>query len=528
MGKIRHFHLVLMVPLNGKKGTSVPVLLDPTGSPIVTVTQWVLGAKLAMASLVQSVRHVCYLYDYAHALRLGGKGDDVGSNILVPNCLEALRLGTIDENGNCPLGLFWRPKGEQYTTIRRDLARYADYLLGAGEPINDEPLEGASRTWLRNHGGILNYLSSRSANRSSDRRMSGQNHNSTSYGDYGGAVSAFPTNIIESFIIEGSRRNRRLSDSCLSEYSRTFNVRDQLAKILIFGGGLRSEELFHIFGVDIKRQGGMTDVSLFHPEKGAILGSDDKTNSLSIKRKDYLWEEFRLHPRNKINPKSALYAGWKGLLLLEAKRVNYTKVFWIDKGWGELFWALHKIYVRDYLSRMRLSHPYYFTCINSDKFGQPWTLRAFQASWKAGLARIGLQQQRHSGTAPHGGRHFYGLSAANLGIDPRIRQVMMHHRNILSQLRYQRPSGEQVNQEISQAQKRIIKSLHQNEGGFSSTGGVHLMKSVLDATESEQRGLGHDRSKLEIFSSWFNDPTDPTGLFSSWDFYQNLRNRHGL
>lgn len=534
---IRHFHTVVMVPFVGGRGKAVPVLLDPAGAPIVTVTQWVLTSDLKAASLRQAARHVGYLYDYGRALRQIGKFDDYEPHKLVHACLEALRLGTIDEIGDCPLGLFWRPKGEQHTRIRRDIARYANYLLEIGQGITDGPIEAAGKAWLQNHGGFLNYLSGRkshqtdSGNGREDRgqKPSRNGHVPTSYGDYGGVVTAFPAGTIENFIIEGSRRKRKLTDRFLSEYSREFNVRDQLAKVAIFGGGLRSEELFHIFGVDIKRSNGLTDISLFHPQKGVILHQFTGQDAPSeISRAEYLWEVFRIHPRNAISPSDPLYCGWKNLLLLEAKRLFYTKVFWIDRGWGELFWALHRIYVRDYLSRMRLDHPYYFVCIDRENFGQPWTQSAFKDAWKSGLKRIGLKQKRETGTTPHGGRHAYGQTAANIGIDPRIRQVMMHHRNILSQLRYQRPDSEQVNREISLAQQRIIASLDTDAGNFNATAGVHLMRSVLAANESERSGSGHAQSKAEIFSGWFNDPTDPTGLFASWDFYQNLRGRHGL
>lgn len=148
-------------------------------------------------------------------------------------------------------------------------------------------------------------------------------------------------------------------------------------------------------------------------------------------------------------------------------------------------------------------------------------MKAFQKAWQSAVERIGQIQGKAYGTNPHAGRHYYGQRAADIGLDPRIRQIMMHHRSIGSQLRYQVPSPEQVDVVLEAAQRRILAAVldAKPETGedepnrtFDGDDLVSLLSTTSKLTLNGNERLGGEID-IEI---------DPLSLMSGWKLYKRL------
>ena len=53
-------------------------------------------------------------------------------------------------------------------------------------------------------------------------------------------------------------------------------------------------------------------------------------------------------------------------------------------------------------------------------------------SFHRALRRIGVEPQKNMGLSPHGLRHRYGRWMADLGLDTKACQIMLHHRSAAS------------------------------------------------------------------------------------------------
>jgi hypothetical protein len=182
-----------------------------------------------------------------------------------------------------------------------------------------------------------------------------------------------------------------------------------------------------------------------------------------------------------------------------------------------MFLRLHTLYLKHIRVRYGTNHPYYFISLDSRNMGEPWTINGFQEAWQTAVEKIDLRQDKLLGTNPHGGRHWYGQTAADLGIDPRIRQVMMHHKSILSQQCYQIPSAASVNAHLERAHANVLRSM-----------------SISPVEDTDELALDQfDPSDLHSFlgqaemidapdvldGGWFNSRVDPTGVFASWNLF---------
>ncbi len=194
---------------------------------------------------------------------------------------------------------------------------------------------------------------------------------------------------------------------------------------------------------------------LYHPEKGTISYRTPGSESTKlISREEYLREVYGLVPRNRYHKKMPDFAGWKNLLLEQGAPDYYATVHWIDPRAGALFWKLHCLYIRN-IRPLSCDHPYYFVNLDPHHCGRPWRVSSLIETFANAVKKIGLTPTKRHGTVPHGARHFYGQCAADMKIPPRVRQVMMHHRHILSQGRYQIPNPERVNEIINEAYERM-------------------------------------------------------------------------
>ena len=121
------------------------------------------------------------------------------------------------------------------------------------------------------------------------------------------------------------------------------------------------------------------------------------------------------------------------------------------------------------------------------------------------------------------GRHYYGQRAADMGIDPRLRQIMMHHTSIFSQFGYQMPSPDQVDAHLDRAQQKMLAGCP----GVSAAGAGRVAADIesddLDTLLSECAGPMPSDAGLPRF--WGSSEVDPLGLMSSWKLYRGLGRR---
>lgn len=522
------FHDIIYAPVANANGRLLPVLILADGTMSRLAVEWMLSpdfAGRASKTLSEAMAAVGLLCDYYYAALnpLEPRHQPLATSLVQFG--NALLSGTINENGDCPFGLYWRGRPDRAERLAKHAERFCKFCAAQIDPTAYSVTETAflvnvrkSWTGLSSSGGLLSHL------RESRRHLSANSKGTSSAQPVGeGRVTPFPSDSIARLLAEGCKRERALSDPSVPQFVRSYNVRNMLAFLLLLGGGLRTEELFHIFANDVyARDDAIARVNLYHPVRGAITWSPvGSGRRITTNRDRFLRDRYGLIPRSLYHDKHPLWAGWKGLLLTHGAPQYYTEVFWIYPQLGRLFWYLHRYYITYMRSRSAAKHPYYFMSLNRSNYGDPWTLSSFQDAWQKAIVRIGLTQNKLSGTNPHAARHWYGQTAANLGIDPRIRQIMMHHRNILSQLRYQKATPEQVNTQIDLAHERMARSLHQ--------------RIQLDGTDAVMASYKHDDcgkylEALLATNASGNPPQspydfghdfeiDPMGLLSSWDLF---------
>ncbi|MGE5503962.1 MAG: hypothetical protein ACM31L_06015 [Actinomycetota bacterium] len=525
------FHSIIRAPVAGANGRILPILILVDGEVFTLGVEWLCSQGLvdkASKTLGEAVKAIGLLYDYYYAAYRGRSiaHDDIEKLLLLFG--EALLYGTINENGDCPFGLYWRARPDRAARLTRYVEKFCKFVSGQNQlkasGAELELLNTAIRSWgcvdKRYEGSLLSHL--RNSRRTMPSPSLVRSRGSVAVNE--GRPTPFPEEYIVPLLIDGCKRQRCLSDRSLPENFRKYNVRNQLAFLLLLGGGLRTEELFHIFANDVYPMAdGRARVNLYHPVRGAItwrpLGS---ASQITTQRDRFLRERYGTIPRNLYDDKHSHWAGWKGLLLTHGAPLFYTEVFWIYPTLARLFLHLHTQYIAYVRSRCGAGHPYYFISLGRSSMGDPWTVASFQEAWQGALKKIGLSQNKLLGTNPHAARHWYGQRAADLGIDPRIRQVMMHHRNVISQLRYQRPSAEQVNHHIENAQKRMLSAMGRDVSTIGEDAVLEKfddvgMESLLLTTEQESL-----MSPLEEFGGRFD--CDPAGVMSSWKLFRQGAN----
>ena len=227
-------------------------------------------------------------------------------------------------------------------------------------------------------------------------------------------------------------------------------------------------------------------------------------------------------PRNLHNKREREWAGWKNLLLQVGAPHYYARGFWIDPDLGRMFQEVHKLYVRYHRAVVPDVCPYYFVSLHGSSLGQPWTVKAFQKAWRTAVERVtGTRQAMSAGTNPHAGRHRYGQRAADMGIDPRVRQIMMHHRSLHSQFVYQVPSPEQVDRAIGDAQSRALlgareATRREEDGEMCSQVDETILEALLSPPASAAPSIDHGHLGYRTMS-------DPLAIMASWKLYRGLK-----
>ncbi|MFA7279546.1 MAG: gamma-mobile-trio recombinase GmtY [Sterolibacterium sp.] len=236
------------------------------------------------------------------------------------------------------------------------------------------------------------------------------------------------------------------------------DYRGMLITLMLFGGGLRVCEPFHLYMADVHPHWDdptQAFVAVHHPSFG--FAPNDWTNRSGQRgsRMEYLSQEFGLVPRHLIRGK--LHAGWKHPALDEKW---FMQVYWLPNGNGNDYgqWFLH-IWQR-YMEQVKdipRNHPYAFVNIEREP-GGIYTIDHYNKALKNAVERTGLVFGKIYGTSAHGPRHAFGNRARRGGIHEVIIQRLMHHCSPESQRVYTQPEVHEAMAAIRKAAEHLRES----------------------------------------------------------------------
>jgi integrase len=238
----------------------------------------------------------------------------------------------------------------------------------------------------------------------------------------------------------------------------------QLLSLMLFAGGLRSSEHFHLWVQDVQFVGGDVAVFLHHPADGIVYDVTGKslTRAAYLNKKPHAFRE----PRNRRRKRG--HAGFKGTS-------GEAEIIWLplDDLKRELAQRMsHYLTVtRPRLMRLRRErgypdHSFLFVSSghlfgeNTNAIGSPYTMEAFKGAWRRAIARTSslkgdpeLTVSKRKGTTPHGARHFYGTFLKTIGVSGEVIMRCMRHKSPYTHLRYTELTPQEINEIISRRMK---------------------------------------------------------------------------
>ncbi|MGO7400362.1 hypothetical protein ACCS88_21265 [Rhizobium ruizarguesonis] len=407
------------------------------------------------------VRTLGLLIDYTFAWlpflrRASARGSTEGVHRrMLERFAKAILNGTAMLNNGARIdgvGLYWRPRAE--IEAKKCLSALTNFLTSLSNDSDDwshaasswyvDPLSAiriAHQVVVRNKMSLLAHLAA-------DRDDPAPPHSFPGYFSpiqTSGATYRFPIKFVWDFLFHGFVRKDGRS-----------NVVAQIVAFILFAGGMRASELFHVWVQDVQFVHGEAFLFLHHPEDAMVI---DRTGK-AVRRKERLLSKGRL-PRTQLRKRDG--AGWKGL----DGEADGALIHWlpIPELQNHLSLLLAKYLAVDRPNTMRLrasrglsDHDYLFVSPGdgySDgnrEIGKPYTMAAFKAAWKRAIrttARrcndVALTVRKRMGTTIHGARHFYGCFLKTLGCDGELIARCMHHKNTETQRRYTKLSNEEIN-----------------------------------------------------------------------------------
>jgi site-specific recombinase XerD len=406
----------------------------------------------------------------------------------LPDFIKLLHYGSIDEQGEDKLGLYWYPKKiYRVTQLENYLYQFLDWYYNNNKNVLKDFLKTDYnelsitekvfywRHWShKKYSAMLSHLKS-----NTETKKVFQYHKKSALRQsdiYN--VHSFNNNYIMNLLFKGFKTNK-IKDS--------YDIRNILITMLLHFGGCRVSEPFHLFVNDIiedPQEPGKAFVRIYHPEDGYIKYYDKYTKTIiETTRKDYLNTKYGIKPRNLVT--GTKYAGWKGLSLDKTGNENYAIIYWFPSWAGKIFWKLYKIYISEILPK-NLANPYLFVNLKGKNYGQPYTINAYRDSHKKAVSRIGLTYNKDSGTTPHSHRHAYGQNLENSKIEPKIIQKALHHKSPFSQLIYTAPSIETINSILNNKSHDLDSSLLCNEVNIPSDNNLDKLLEHLNRNNYEK------------------------------------------
>lgn len=402
-------------------------------------------------------RSIGYFYDFSIQARDLYETNPSPANFLSEFAYHLL-AGTIDTDGNDPLGLYW-PK-QPFTTVDtyiKNLTAFSDFCervhgAKAANPwrksLSFSEQLARFRAWDRRHNeSLLHNIGSRKdawRNSESTRTLT------LRYGpkfDIDEGI-AFPEDRFDELIANGFVKQGCQHRSSLIE---RIQVRDAMIAVLQRGAGFRESEPFHLYVDDVwenPTMPGSALVRIHHPSESRVLTFDPIAGRETLVNRENYLKRKGYAPRHLLQGKDR--AGWKDPLLIKdsATKTLYMEAYWFPQGYGELFWQLYKAYLT---IRPKTSHPFLFVSEKGERTGEPYKIAQYEKKLKRAVQRIGLTYGKSEGTTSHGFRHRYGHGLRVAGIDRETRQKLMHHKSVNSTDQYGQPDSREVNEQLERA-----------------------------------------------------------------------------
>lgn len=398
-----------------------------------------------MEKVLRSVRLFLY-YRYANPAQSD-------SRALFRNFARALDDGTFDlRTGEDPSGLCWEPLSGAYRDgIITDLTQLFDWMVddypNAAKvnplvPVSeyDRRWNEAARLYRREHK-VLGHLWSDPGSDGQGRSVRARREPPPT----SGTRPAFPEDRFEELLVKGFKVGRRIDH------------RNICITLLMHGGGFRASEPFHMYVDDAQVDPNNREtalVAIHHPSAGyAPQEWRDPLLGTRGLRKAYLAAKFGLEPRHDLL--DSRRAGWKGG---RYDKDNYKRSYWFEPRYGEMF-LFHWNRYLEQLVHVKRNHPFLFVNLERGELGEMYKLGTFNDSHAAACERIGLRPLKALGTTPHGHRHAYGQRIRKAGLDTKVRQIALHHKNIESQDVYTEPDMDEVIDALQQADDKLRRSI---------------------------------------------------------------------
>ena len=446
-------------------GASVmlPVLLTPEGI-VKPLVDYCLTVRRSMSWHNKFLRAARLFLQYATS---GSNPGDKEWQVF-RNFANVLRSGTVDaKSGIDPSGLYWLPMHSR--DINQIIVLLSDFFdwLGRGESphaknFNPEYQGNAFDQKI----DMLAYRFRRSK-AFLGHAWSGEpiRHSRLVRGDRAPKIfplrpPSFPEEKIEELLFSGFK------------IAGKHDFRGMAITCLLFGGGLRVSEPFHLYIDDVTPHWDdptIPFVAIHHPTHGIAPNGWKNHAGKFGTRKEYLASRFGLLPRNELRGK--LHAGWKHPALDDRW---YMQVHWFPKGlYGKLFLQIWRRYLEQIASIER-NHPFAWVNIAREPVGGIYTVSSYLKSLQSAVERIGLVYGKTHGTTAHGPRHAYGQRARQGQISEVIIQRIMHHSSPESQQVYTQPELKEAAEAVAQATELLAARVQspQFSYSFDSLGGI--------------------------------------------------------
>ncbi|MDB5747600.1 MAG: site-specific integrase, partial [Massilia sp.] len=379
---------------------------------------------------------------------------------------EALYNGTFNERSEDPSGLCWLPSNSK--TINQKLAMleefsdwmaHEEYVVEPLNPWSDATTAEQRFNWIawyrRNQHSFLGHIG-RTSKKTLELEQARIIKRRRQPSSKPSAPKAFPAAFEVTLLRKGFIRPGKDFEVDILE---KFDWRGICIAMLLLYGARRLSEPFHLWTGDVMEnptRPGEALVRIYHPIDGQAPGKPTINGRRAANRQAYLQAFYpKFQPR--IRADGNYHAGFKGRAFADDK-AKFLHVYWLPSDMGKAFLLAYHNYMRQ---RARwgldgLRHPFAFVSHKKgEHFGQPYTIKSFEAAWARAIKRIGLPHTKSDGTTPHGGRHGAGVRANKAGVSIYDAQEMFGHRSPESQRTYRTPTPEQVTELMEVATRRL-------------------------------------------------------------------------
>lgn len=423
---------------------SMPVLMSQDG-PVRPLIDYCLTMRRSLSWQEKLLRAVKLFLEYLEVNAI----QDEEEWRLFRNFSNALRLGTIDpETRQDSSGLYW--EGIETREANFMIVQLSDFFewLGREESPSatkfnlhyvgtkyDQRIDLEAYQYRRSKAFLGHAWSTNPRGRQA-RLIRGERAPRV----FQRRPPMFPEDRIEELLFKGFK------------VAGKYDYRGMLITLMLFGGGLRVSEPFHLYMADVQPHWDDSTkafVAVHHPSLGYAPNQWKNRAGQRGSRQQYLAAEFGLVPRHLIRGK--LNAGWKHPALDDHW---YMQVQWFPEIYGRWFMQIWMRYLEQ-VSSIDRNHPYAWININSALRGGIYTISQYQKALQKAVERIGLVFGKTYGTTAHGSRHAYAQRARKGGVDPIIIQRLMHHCSPESQQVYTQPEIAEMQTAIRQATQRL-------------------------------------------------------------------------